>query len=64
MPAFPGLVCLLAMIPALALPQATGRSVKPFLEVPVQSPEGTEYQLRQFIVQRIPKLEAPKTAEA
>jgi len=44
------------------LAQTTPRSVKPFLEAPVQTPEVTEYQVRQFIVARIPRLKLPATA--
>lgn len=54
----------LALLAAVAAAQTTGRSVKPFLEAPVQNPEVTEYQVRQFIVKRVPRLTAPAAGAA
>lgn len=57
-------VALLAACAAVLGAQTTPRGVKLLLEAPVQSPEVTEYQVRRFIVKRVPKLEPGFDAEA
>ncbi len=47
---------LFAAVSAALVAQTTPRGVKPLLEATVQSPEVTEYQVRQFIVKRVSKL--------
>lgn len=56
-------LALLAVVAATLGAQTSPRGVKPLLEAPVQSPEVTEFQVRQFIVKRVPKLAAGFDAE-
>jgi dienelactone hydrolase len=46
----------LLIVAAGVAAQTTPRQLKPHLDAAVQSPEVTEYQVRQFIVKRVPKL--------
>jgi dienelactone hydrolase len=48
---------------AFASAQAIGDTVAPFLEKPVQPIAVTAYQLQKYLMQRIPKLVPPATAE-
>src|SRR5262245_58912126 len=43
--------------------QTDSRNLPPVLKTPVQTPEVVEFQLRQYLMDRMPKLSVPATAE-
>ncbi len=55
------LLLLFFLHPALASAQTTGQ-VSAILDLPVQSPEVVEFQLRQYLMKRVPPLPTPQTA--
>lgn len=53
-------LCLLAAVPAL--PQANPKWLAPVLSEPIQSADVTAYQLKQYMMKRVPPLPVPKDA--
>ena len=57
------LLPLVSLHPALA-PAQTHEQVNAILDLPVQSPEIVEFQLRQYLIKRVPPLPTPQNARA
>jgi len=43
--------------------QTESRNLAPVLKTPIQSPDVVDFQLRQYLMKRVPKLDPPATAE-
>lgn len=58
------LLFVVSMVAPLARPQAVPDDIQPILSQQLQSPKVVTFQLQQFLMQRVPKLQAPSSAAA
>jgi Acetyl xylan esterase (AXE1) len=59
----PKLISIPVLIGALAFAQTEPSQVRPILEPPLQTPEVVAYQLRHYLLGKVPQLHVPATAQ-